>query len=90
MKPRRGEYIRRASDTVSLREYVDIRLLSIENAIVLAKQNMDSRLDSMNEIREQLRDQASRFVTRAEALSLVVAMTGVLALLLGALVWIKS
>ena len=49
-----------------LREYVDIRLQSIEQATTLARSSMNLRLDSMNEFRDALKDAASRQVTREE------------------------
>ena len=47
---------------VSLEE----KLKSSENALQLARESMEHRLDGMNEFRETLRDQASKFVTKAE------------------------
>jgi len=54
------------SESVTLKEYVESRFTSIEEAIKVALVAMDKRLDSMNEIRETMRDQASKFPTRAE------------------------
>ncbi len=53
-------------DSISLREYFDAKILSQEKAIALAYQSMEKRLEGMNEFRDTLRDQASRFVTRVE------------------------
>ena len=44
----------------------ETRLSAIEREIMLAKSDMDRRLETMNEFREALRDQAARFVTRME------------------------
>ena len=44
----------------------DSRINSVEKGIVLAHNAMEKRLDSMNEFREALKDQNSRFITRTE------------------------
>jgi hypothetical protein len=53
-------------DGVSLKEYFDSRITSVETSIILAHASMEKRLDSMNEFREALKDQNSRFITRNE------------------------
>jgi hypothetical protein len=57
----------------TLREYLEMRFSEInrrfdenEKATTLARTQMETRLEGMNEFRETLRDQAGRFVTRAE------------------------
>ena len=71
--------------TVSLEKYVDklfeakdekIKLLfdDMQRAITKAEQIMDKRLESMNEFRTQLEQQASKFVTK-EALDLQLQPT---------------
>ena len=59
MQTERQEYI-------SFKEYVDIRLAALDKATEVAYQSMQSRLAGMNEFRETLREQASKFVTRTE------------------------
>ena len=65
---------------VGLKEYVDMRfsesekakdnaLHSIEIARKEAQIAMEKRLEGMNEFRDQLRDQATRFITREEYLT---------------------
>lgn len=54
-----------------LKELLTSRLTSIEDATGLAREQMDQRLLGMNEFREQLRDQASRLITRAEMTAMV-------------------
>jgi hypothetical protein len=54
---------------VSLRDYVDTRLLSLEKATESARVAMERRLDGMNEFRDALRDQASLMITRREMMS---------------------
>lgn len=49
-----------------LREYLDAKIDGIDQATKLAATMMERRLDGMNEFRETLKDQASRFATRAE------------------------
>ena len=51
---------------VSWREYVDLRFDENQRALEKSERDMDARLESMNEFRDTLRDQASRFVTRDE------------------------
>ncbi len=49
---------------VTLKEYFESRLCAIEKAIIVAKEAIDARLESMNEFREQLSKQANTFLTR--------------------------
>lgn len=62
---------------VALKEYFDRRLDDLERrvldrfvlsdaAVNKAERTMDARLNSMNEFRDALRDQANRMATRAE------------------------
>ena len=51
---------------VSWKEYTDIRLAAQEQATRLARESMEKRLETMNEFRAQLKDQASTFFTRTE------------------------
>lgn len=62
---------------VSWRDYVDTRLgalekaaeashVAMEKATIVAQTAIENRLASMNEIRETMRDQATRMATRAE------------------------
>ena len=57
--PSRGEF-------VTLREYLESRIQAVEKGIEVANRSMQERLSGMNEFRETLKDQASRFVTRNE------------------------
>lgn len=54
------------SHWVTLRDYFEARIEALEKAVNLAAENLKVRLESMNEIRGQLRDQATTFITRAE------------------------
>ena len=54
------------SESVSLKEHFEARIAALEKATEVASGAMDRRLDGMNEFRDTLRDQASRFVTREE------------------------
>ena len=49
---------------VPLKEHMETRLASLEKASELARVTLEKRLEGMNEFREQLRSQASLFVTR--------------------------
>lgn len=51
---------------ISLKEYLEMRLLEVEKARAVAYQTMERRLEGMNEFRDTLRDQAARFMTREE------------------------
>ena len=51
---------------VSLREYLESRIVAVEKAIDVASEAMLLRLESMNEFRSTLKDQAGHFVTRDE------------------------
>lgn len=66
-----------SDNNVSLKEYLEARLNSLERdfqtklnasetARTIASTEMDRRLEGMNEFRDTLRDQASRFVTGTE------------------------
>ena len=54
------------TDYVTLKEYFEARLDAIDKATNIAYGSMQERLAGMNEFREQLKDQAGRFVTRQE------------------------
>jgi Fe2+ transport system protein B len=63
-------------DSVSLKEYVermasemcrsnDLRFTAQDKALELARETIERRLESMNEFRSQLKDQAATFMTSA-------------------------
>lgn len=54
------------NNLVSLREYLEAKINSVEKAIDLAREAMEKRLEGMNEFRAQLKDQASVLITRNE------------------------
>jgi hypothetical protein len=51
---------------ISLREYIDLRFNQNQLAIDKAEKLMSERLNSMNEFRATLKDQAGTFITRSE------------------------
>lgn len=53
-------------DGISLREYFEVLIGNIKEATEQARVGMEKRLDGMNEFRDTLRDQASKFITRDE------------------------
>jgi hypothetical protein len=55
-----------ATQIDSLKEYIDLRFNSIETSTKLAQDNINTRLESMNEFRMSLKDQSSTFITRVE------------------------
>jgi len=61
----RLENLEKASD-VSLKEHIESRLASLEKATELARFQMEKRLEGMNEVRAQLKEQAAQFISRAE------------------------
>ena len=48
------------------KEKINLQIDDIEKSITLARDQLETRLNSMNEFREQLRDQAGLFYTRKE------------------------
>lgn len=54
------------SESVSLKEYFDSRIESINESTTLARNAMEKRLEGMNEFRDALKDQTNKFVTRQE------------------------
>jgi hypothetical protein len=52
--------------TVSLRDYFESTIADHRRSVEQAKEQMEKRLDGMNEFREQLKDQAAKFITRDE------------------------
>jgi len=54
-----------SSDLASYREIMDMKFQAVEQATLKAEQAMTKRLDSMNEIRDAMKDQASTFVTKS-------------------------
>lgn len=60
------EFIRVEGDIVTLKEYLESRLESIDTATILRAAALDKRMDAMNQIREQLATQKTEFLTRLE------------------------
>jgi hypothetical protein len=54
------------SHSVSLRDYVDTRFDGIEKAISLARENLETRLEGLNEWRQQSKDREAAYTTRSE------------------------
>lgn len=52
--------------SIPLKEYFDARFDAIDKATTLAAEQMNKRLEGMNEIREAMREQAANFATCAE------------------------
>ena len=48
------------------KELMNVRINQVEKDVVLAKQEMDRRLEEMNQFRAQLTTQAGTFATRGE------------------------
>jgi hypothetical protein len=64
-------------DTVTLKEYfehkledmeekIDIKITSLKEATILARETMNERLAKMNEFRDTLKDQSTTFITKGE------------------------
>lgn len=49
-----------------LRTYMDIKFNSIEKSTCLAQDNLNNRLENMNEFRASLSDQTKNFITKVE------------------------
>jgi len=71
-KPRTNSEIDKAVG--NLEKIMFIKIDSMEKALFLARQELDRRLEGMNEFREQLRAQANTFVTREIADTRYMAM----------------
>lgn len=66
------------SQQISVLKYVEKRFDLLYLEIRATATAMEKRLDSMNEFRDSLKDQAGKFVTRAELLTTVVAAAGII------------
>jgi len=55
--------------------YTDIKFAAIEKAVILANAANEKRLDSVNEFRSQLDDQAKTFITRSELNAMLSGIT---------------
>ena len=53
-------------EQITLKEYFEVRVTALEKATTLAAEQMDKRLEGMNEFRGQLKDQGATFLTRNE------------------------
>ena len=53
-------------DGVSLKEYCDTRFLQNDKEVKLANDQLQIRLEHLNEFRASMKDQAGLFLTRAE------------------------
>jgi len=58
-------------ERISLKEYVDMRFDEVKYSVTTTATQLDKRLDSMNEFRQQLNDQTRDFINRAEYNALV-------------------
>jgi CHASE3 domain sensor protein len=56
---------------VPLKEYVDARFDAVCRAVDKAESTLSARLATMNEFREQLKDQAGTFISRRETEALL-------------------
>ena len=56
-----------SAENVTLKEYIDKQLVMRDRALDLAYEAMTIRLGSMNEFREQLREQSDTFASKVEA-----------------------
>ena len=68
---RRHDYTRKGESGISLKEFILTKIESIELATKIAREVVDHRLEGMNEFREALKDQSSKFVTRDELNSIL-------------------
>ena len=54
------------SGEIPIRDYFEMRIEALEKQTALTATQLDRRLSSMNEFRDQLKEQAAGFFTRAE------------------------
>jgi len=67
MTPTQSQQQRRIdAEFVTLRDYIDTRLESIDREKEVAYRAMEKRLDGMNEFRDTLKDQGGTFLTKNE------------------------
>ena len=59
-----------------LKNYMDIKFNSIEKSTCLAQENLNARLENMNEFRNSLKDQTSQYITRREHESVISKYDG--------------
>lgn len=59
------EIIREAA-SITIKEYIDVRLKAIIESTTLAKESMEHRLTSLNELRGAMTDQSKSYLTKAE------------------------
>jgi len=59
-----------------LKNYMDIKFTSIEKSTCLAQENLNSRLENMNEFRNSMKDQAGHYITRMEHEALISKYDG--------------
>lgn len=86
---------------IGLKEYVDnefkmcreiraTRLAAMDKALEMAHDTMETRLTGMNEFRETLRDQASKFITRNELLAVVVGASTIISAVVSLIVFLLA
>lgn len=52
-------------------KYIDTKFLGIEKSTLLAQENLNTRLEAMNEFRNSMKDQAQQYITRADHETLI-------------------
>ena len=62
---------RQGEDGISLKEFILMKMDAVETATKISREGMNHRLESMNEFRDTLKDQAKDFVTRNELESIL-------------------
>ena len=76
----RRERYRPSNGSIDFLYHFEQMFKMMEKAIDLARESMDKRLDGMNEFRESLKDQSSKYVTRWEVFAfatLIASMIGI-------------
>jgi hypothetical protein len=64
---------------------IDIGFRSRDKEVASAYQSMEKRLDGMNEFRDTLKDQAAKFVTRAELMAAVIGVSTIISIFISIL-----
>jgi len=59
-----------------LREYIDTRLIAMEQASALSRQTLEQRLASLNEIRDALWDRDATFITKVQFTEVLARLEG--------------
>lgn len=73
-------YIEDDGSKVAIKEYIDMRFDAVNKGIDLSERNMQTRLEGLNEWRQQSLDQTRTYITRKELEALLSGRRDMIAL----------